>query len=69
MYYKLLCGVFTKKNILLFFYFQGCRHHTTGDYCDRCENGYVGNATNGECTYGGNIMCDCNTDGSVSEGK
>ena len=53
--------------------FQGCRDHTTGNYCDRCEEGFVGNATDGECTSitdgDENFSCDCNQAGSLSTGE
>ena len=53
--------------------FQGCRDHTTGNYCDRCEEGFIGNATNGECisiTNGDeNFSCQCNEAGSLSTGE
>ena len=53
--------------------FQGCRDHTTGNYCDRCEEGFVGNATDGECTSitngDENFSCECNQSGSLSTGE
>ena len=53
------------------FLFQGCRDHTTGDYCDRCEEGYVGNATSGGCissSSNSDFSCECNPAGSISTG-
>lgn len=36
---------------------QSCRHHTTGDHCEKCIEGYHGNATIGspnDC-----MICAC----------
>ena len=59
--------------LILLVQFQGCRDHTTGNYCDRCEEGFVGNATDGECTSitngDENFSCECNQAGSLSAGK
>ena len=45
-----------------------------GDYCDRCEEGYVGDATKGDCTpivddgSLSNPFCNCSSAGSLSMG-
>ena len=51
--------------------YQDCRGHTTGDYCDRCEEGYEGDATTGDCiqsSSSSNSQCNCDTAGSLSQG-
>ena len=53
-----------------------CRDNTAGDYCDRCEEGFVGNATLGGCIESessssstGTNCANCNLAGTLSEGK
>ncbi|XP_017764583.1 PREDICTED: basement membrane-specific heparan sulfate proteoglycan core protein-like isoform X4 [Eufriesea mexicana] len=49
---------------------ENCAHHTTGDFCEMCEIGYEGDATQGspqDCVYRGRIdECICNESGSRS---
>ncbi len=43
---------------------QNCRGHTTGDFCEECEDGYSGNARSGEC-FLETARCYCDPRGSV----
>lgn len=49
--------------------FQNCAHHTTGDQCDVCEEGYVGDATEGtrsDCQPNRPLPgCKCDSRGSI----
>uniref|UniRef100_UPI00358F3273 laminin-like protein epi-1 n=1 Tax=Myxine glutinosa TaxID=7769 RepID=UPI00358F3273 len=38
-----------------------CLYHTTGPRCERCEDGYYGDATKQKC-----LSCDCNPEGALS---
>lgn len=33
---------------------QNCQHHTAGEHCERCQDGYYGNAIQGSCS-----ACPC----------
>ncbi|XP_022668849.1 basement membrane-specific heparan sulfate proteoglycan core protein-like isoform X5 [Varroa destructor] len=49
---------------------RDCQHHTTGDFCDECAPGFVGDATAGtssDCTDISEPSCQCDTRGSISE--
>lgn len=53
-----------------------CRGHTTGDFCQFCEQGFSGNATQGQCyavdSEDSNVEydeCQCNQAGSLSIGQ
>ncbi|XP_035741559.1 basement membrane-specific heparan sulfate proteoglycan core protein-like isoform X33 [Vespa mandarinia] len=49
---------------------ENCADHTTGEYCERCESGYEGDATRGtssDCTRRNDPQeCNCNKAGSRS---
>nr|XP_050845973.1 basement membrane-specific heparan sulfate proteoglycan core protein isoform X24 [Vespula vulgaris] len=49
---------------------ENCADHTTGEYCERCEPGYEGDATRGtanDCTRRTDpVQCTCNEAGSRS---
>ena len=48
---------------------QGCRDHTTGDHCESCVDGYVGDPRAGiQCKPEGGGDCYCNEMGSASQG-
>ena len=46
---------------------QNCRGHTTGDFCEVCEDGYQGDPRTGECGVRETpSVCSCDARGSVS---